>query len=200
MIDKVYEKAFLEGEIIFREGETGEEIYLIDKGEVKIFKEIEGSEKILAVLKEGEVFGEMSVLDGKPRSASAKAIKDTILRIMNREALIEYIRQNPFMEYLVNTLIERLRIADEKIKFLSIKPEEVRLLSFLKWASSTSHFPCDTMKISLFTGLSEKRIKELLAKYKSSFFVKEKDGVIEEIDEKKLEDYKNFLLKEKNIL
>lgn len=196
-MEKIYEKTFLEGEIIFKEGEPGDEIYLIDRGEVKIFKEIEGKEKVLAILGEGEVFGEMSVLDGKPRSASAMATKDTILRIMNREALIEYIKQNPFMEYLINTLIERLRIADEQIKFLSIKPEELRLLSFLKWAKGNLGLPFDIKKITLFTDIPEKKVKELIKKYKEKSFLNEENGELKEINEKKIEDYKNSLLKEK---
>lgn len=192
---KVYEKEFLEGELIFKEGERGDEIYLIEKGEVEIFKEIEGKEKTIAILKEGEVFGEMSALDGKPRSASARALKDTVLRIINREALIEYIKQNPFIEYLINTLIERLRIADEQIKFLSINPEELRFLSFLKWVNREKLFPFDITRISIFTGIKEKKLKELIENYKSKGILKEKNGEVIKVDEQKLDNYKNSLLK-----
>lgn len=192
---KIYEKEFLEGEIIFKEGEKGDEIYLIEKGQVEIFKEIEGKEKIIAILKEGEVFGEMSALDGKPRSASARALKDTILRIMNREALIEYIKQNPFIEYLINTLIERLRIADEQIKFLSISSEELRFLSFLKWINREKLFPCNITKISIFTGIKENKLKELIEIYKLKGIVEEENEEVIRINEQKLDNYKNSLLK-----
>ena len=192
---KVYEKEFFEGEIIFKEGEIGDEIYLIEEGEVEIFKEIEGKEKRIAILKEGEVFGEMSALDGKPRSASARALKDTVLRIMNREALIEYIKQNPFIEYLINTFIERLRIADEQIKFLSISPEELRFLAFLKWVNREKLLPCDIVKISIFTGIKENKLKELIEIYKSMGILEEKDKEVISINEEKLDSYKSSLLK-----
>jgi len=192
---KVYEREFLEGETIFKEGEIGDEIYLIEEGEVEIFKEIEGKEKVIAILKKGEVFVEMSVLDGKPRSASARALKDTVLRIMNKEALIEYIRQNPFIEYLINTLIERLRIADEQIKFLSISPEELRFLSFLKWINREKLLPCNITKISIFTGIKEDKLKELIEIYKLKGILEEENEEIRSINEQKLDNYKNSLLK-----
>jgi len=194
-MSKFYEKTFLEGEIIFKEGEVGEEIYLIEEGEVEIFKEFEGKEKTIAILKEGEVFGEMSVLDGKPRSASARALKDTVLRIMNRESLIEYIKQNPFIEYLINTLIERLRIADEQIKFLSINPEELRFLIFLKWIKSNNYFPFEIKKISIFTGIENKKIEDLIKNYEEKGILKKEKKEIVEIEEEKLEEQKNYLLK-----
>lgn len=191
---KVYEKEFLEGEIIFKEGEIGNEIYLIEEGEVEIFKEIEGKKKTIAILKKGEVFGEMSALDGKPRSASARALKDTVLRIINREALIEYIKQNPFIEYFINTLIERLRIADEQIKFLSINPEELRFLSFLKWINREKLFPCNITKISIFTGIKENKLKELIEIYKLKGILEEENEEVISINEQKLDNYKNSLL------
>ena len=82
-------------------------------------------------MKEGDFFGEMSVIDGSPRSATATAIEPAELVIFDREVFMNQVRENPLIEYVLHTLIRRLRDADEQIKFLLIKNEEKRLIAML---------------------------------------------------------------------
>jgi CRP-like cAMP-binding protein len=70
--------------MIFSEAESGDELYLIRKGAVKIVKIVENQEVLLAVLKEGDIFGEMALLESKPRSASAVAYEDCEVLAVNR--------------------------------------------------------------------------------------------------------------------
>ena len=71
------------GEVIFRQGYPGDNAYIIQEGYVEIYEELpDGGERRIAVLKEGEMFGELAVLDDAPRSASARALKDCVLQIM----------------------------------------------------------------------------------------------------------------------
>ena len=66
-----YEKTLEAGETLFREGDEGDQMYLIKSGKIRIVKEMsKGEEKTLAVLEAGAFFGEMAVLDKRPRSAS----------------------------------------------------------------------------------------------------------------------------------
>jgi len=126
-----YEKKLTPGEIIFKEGDPGNEMYLIKSGSVKITKRIGGKEKVLAVLKEGDFFGEMSVLDGSFRSASATTEEETELVTIDREAFLAQARKNPFIQYVIETLIKRLRETDDMLKFLFIKNEERRLTTYI---------------------------------------------------------------------
>ena len=126
-----YEKKLTPGEIIFKEGDAGNEMYLIKSGSVKITKRIGGKEKVLAVLKEGDFFGEMSVLDGSLRSASATTEEETELITIDREAFLAQARKNPFIQYVIETLIKRLRETDNMLKFLFIKNEERRLTTYI---------------------------------------------------------------------
>jgi CRP-like cAMP-binding protein len=69
------------GEIIFREGDTSDVAYVIVKGKVEIFRSFPSVPQYqLAVLEAGQMFGEMGVMDHAPRSASARALMDTVLR------------------------------------------------------------------------------------------------------------------------
>jgi CRP-like cAMP-binding protein len=70
--------------MIFSEGETGDELYIIQKGSVKIVKIVDNKEVLLAVLKIGDIFGEMAVLESKPRAASAIAYGDCQVLAINR--------------------------------------------------------------------------------------------------------------------
>ena len=70
--------------MIFSEGESGPELYIIQKGSVRITKIVDDAEVMLAILKPGDIFGEMALLEDKPRSASAIAHEDTILLAVNR--------------------------------------------------------------------------------------------------------------------
>ena len=72
---------FVTGEVIFREGDNSDVAYMIVSGKVEIFREAsEKSREQLAILEAGQMFGEMGVLDHAPRSASARALTDTVLR------------------------------------------------------------------------------------------------------------------------
>lgn len=74
---------FKAGEIIFRQGYPADNAYVVESGQVEIFKETPGaSDERIAVLDAGQMFGEYGVLDDAPRSASARALTDVTLKIM----------------------------------------------------------------------------------------------------------------------
>ncbi len=123
--------SFKKGEIIFSEGDTGNEMYLIKSGNVRIYKLTGRIQHTLAVLKEGNFFGEMAILDQSPRSASAEASTDVELVIFDKEAFISNIRKNPFIEFVVNELISRLRVTSNQFKLLAIPDDELRFATVL---------------------------------------------------------------------
>jgi len=100
------------GQYVFREGDYGEELYIIVEGRVRITL----NERTLATLKEREYFGEMSLLDGEPRSASAQAEVDTLL-LRIRQADFHRILARNFDATLavIRTLSRRLRAQLDQI-------------------------------------------------------------------------------------
>jgi len=125
------EKVLKPGEVLFREGDPGDQMYLIRSGKIKITKGEGKEEKVLAVLKEGDFFGEMAIIDGSPRSASALSVDEVKLIIIDKDAFFSKIKENPLIEYVLETLAKRLRAADEQIKLLMIKNEERRVVAML---------------------------------------------------------------------
>src|SRR5215204_4106209 len=85
-------RRFRRGEVIFHIGDPGDALFVIVTGEVKISLPSEtGDEAILATLRDGEVFGELALLDGAPRSASASALMPTETVILPRDRFRELI-------------------------------------------------------------------------------------------------------------
>src|SRR6056297_3893632 len=93
---KKFGKTFMEGDVVFYENEPGKTMYIIYEGEVKITKKARDIETTLAVLKKGDFFGEMSLIDNSPRSATATINKDnTKLIEVDKDIFHNYIASNP---------------------------------------------------------------------------------------------------------
>lgn len=100
-----------EGTVIFQEGEYGDSMYIIYQGEIKIYK----ANTTLAILKEKEVFGELSLLDAESRSASAKAHTDCYIFKIDQEPFFELLDSRPeIARGFIKMLCKRLRILNEK--------------------------------------------------------------------------------------
>lgn len=107
---------------IFREGDVGQEMFVIAEGKVRISKLIPGAgEEALAVLERGSYFGEMAVIEDSPRSADAIAHVPCTLWVIEREKLDQVMFTDKDLAYVllwtfVRTLSERLRETNEKLR------------------------------------------------------------------------------------
>jgi len=108
--------------IILLEDEEGDTLFVILKGKVKVttFSE-SGKEVIFSILNEGDFFGDMSLLDGKPRSATVISIEESELRLIRRNDFNKLIETHPGIALRVlEELTSRLRKADERIESLAL--------------------------------------------------------------------------------
>jgi CRP/FNR family cyclic AMP-dependent transcriptional regulator len=103
--------------VIFEEGSIGDEMYLIHTGSVALTTQRnENGPVTLAVLKPGDFFGEMALVDDSPRSASAVALEDTQLITLDREKFLFTVQQQPqFALSVMHTLCQRLRDLDGRV-------------------------------------------------------------------------------------
>ena len=89
-------RMFKNGEIFFKEGDTGSVAYIINSGSVEVSKEGKDKKKVvLANLETGNIFGEMCLITGQERSATVTALEDTTVTVMSREGLEAVLRDNP---------------------------------------------------------------------------------------------------------
>jgi len=108
---------FSAGEIIFREGDLGTEMYIISEGKVEILNRMGEDDRVLAVLEKGDFFGEMSVLEDLPRAATARALTDSRLLQINGSTFDQMLQSNPEIAVrMMRKLSRRLRETDELLK------------------------------------------------------------------------------------
>jgi len=118
--------------LLFRDGDPGEEMYIIQSGRVKISKRIRGVEKTLATLEKGEFFGEMAILNDKPRSATAETLDNCDMLVIDRKTFDTLIRGNAEIAVrFIKRLADRLREANAQMEALMIKDNTSRLVSIL---------------------------------------------------------------------
>lgn len=117
------------GEVLFREGETGDVMFVIQSGEVSISKSVGGSDKILAKLGPGEFFGEMAILNGKPRTATARVVTKAKVLVIEARTLEEMLARNAEIALrLIKKLAKRLDSADTLVEILLHRDPKARVL------------------------------------------------------------------------
>lgn len=129
---KAREKKYAENEVIFYEGDASTAVYVIVSGCVELSKETHDGPVLLATLGPGEMFGEMGILDGNPRSATAMAIQESMIQVVARKDFLRSLREEPDQAMAVmHKLVERLRGADSLLAGAQHKPEKRGLLGTL---------------------------------------------------------------------
>ncbi len=126
-------RAFPAGTILFREGEAGGEMFVIVSGRIRVTRTVRGVEKVLTTLPAGEFFGEMSLLNNRPRSASASVAEDAELIVVGPadfDALIHHDRQVAVR--LVRRLARRLEEANRDISILMYRDARSRVAYALR--------------------------------------------------------------------
>lgn len=108
---------FRQGETIFHQGDPGQMLYLIQSGQVRIYvMGDEGQEMSVVLDGPGDIFGELAVIDGLPRSASVVALEDTIVLTLGRELFREHMRRSPqFALNFMKALSVRVRYSTQQV-------------------------------------------------------------------------------------
>ena len=106
------------GEVIFKEGDLGTEMFIIHEGKVEILKQVEGGEsKPLVAFEKGDFFGEMAILEDLPRTATARALTPATLLTINGSTFDQMLRANPEIAVrMMRKLSRRLRETDLLLK------------------------------------------------------------------------------------
>ena len=129
----LYVNTYHRGQLIFQEGEDGNALFVVLKGRVKVcLYDEEGREYVLDVIGKDGFFGELALIDELPRSANAIAMEASDLLIVRRADFTKLLMENPSISVnILKVLAGRLRVADERIKWLAFLNVEGRILKYL---------------------------------------------------------------------
>lgn len=133
LIDLSKRRRYPSGSIVLYKDDIGDVIYLILKGKVKVVLiDEDGREIILSILKTGNYFGEMSVIDRLPRSATVVTMEDSEFLVISQVSLTDHIYKNPGIAIkLLKEISRRLREADEQIGSLALLDVRGRVAGIL---------------------------------------------------------------------
>jgi CRP/FNR family cyclic AMP-dependent transcriptional regulator len=170
-----YVKTFEPGEVLFKEGEPGDVMFIIIQGEVEIRKRTSAkTARTLITFQEGDIFGEMSLIEKKPRSATAIALTPCRTLVMNEALLDNMIENNPdFAKKMIRILSERIRKANLIIQNISSTNRKNQIFNGLKTFAQKkgiSTFKGHRVSLSEFNdwarnrlGIGEKELKQTIA-------------------------------------
>jgi len=177
------------GTMVFSDSQSGNDLFIIKEGQVKITKVVNGKEVMLAMLKKGDMFGEMALLENKPRSASAIATEDTILMTVNRKNFDQMVATQPqLVATLTTTLAERIwsmhrklansglsNLPERMVDMLALQIEKNKVAASSHDAFQTDYTP---QNIAELCGIDSNSQREVIEKFMQLAHVKYNRGKI----------------------
>ncbi|MFP3870501.1 MAG: cyclic nucleotide-binding domain-containing protein [Syntrophobacteria bacterium] len=119
-------RIFQKGETIIQEGTSGAFAYVVSSGFVEVSKKVKGEKFVLSKLGEGSIIGEMSLIDGKPRSATVTALEDTEVKVITRQRMEHLLEKNPrALVPLLKQVFQRLRYLNQMVTAFCGQVEQV---------------------------------------------------------------------------
>jgi CRP-like cAMP-binding protein len=164
-IDKMFEhvviRRYAADAQIFYKGDPGSSMMAVLRGRVVIrAPSSDGKEVILNIINEGEIFGEIALLDGKERTADATAMTDCELLVIARRSFLPLLERPDFMRELLNVLCERLRRTSEQVEDVLFLDVAARIAKTLLRFAKADDAPQPSARIVL--GLSQREIGNLI--------------------------------------
>lgn len=121
------------GTVLFREGDPGNQMYVVQSGEVELRRQSGASERVIAVLTSGQFFGEMAILKGRPRSATAVVRHDARLLVIGATTFEAMLRARPEIALrIISTLTDRIEAANQQIELLLLPSPNHRVVQCLR--------------------------------------------------------------------
>ena len=129
----VKQREFKNGELIYLEGETGKNIYIIESGLVKLYRSNkEGNQYILRLLKAGDFFGELVLFKEEELSSSAEAVGDCTICMLPKNGLEKLIKSSPELSYkLLSAITSRLNKTENKLQSLALEDAKEKTMRLL---------------------------------------------------------------------
>jgi len=191
-------RAFAKGMIIFHKGSLGQNLYLIESGKIRIFVlSRDGREITLNVYGAGECFGELTLLDGLPRSAGAIALEDTVTYTLHRDDFRRHLQSCPNMAITILEVVSmRLRYSTLQIEGFAFMDAYGRVAAKLLELADRYGVPKDGIEIDLamtqselasWLAVSRESVNKVLGVFKDQGVIDIDRGIIVVLDPGSLE-------------
>jgi CRP-like cAMP-binding protein len=200
-------REFPKGTVLFREADSGKEMYVIQSGQVAISKKVRDVEKVLATLGPGEFFGEMAIISNKPRTATASVAEPARLLVIDPKTFEAMVRGNAEIAIrMIKKLADRLQEADAQIENLLLRDAKSRVVHHFAHAAETRgkvtpqgyRVEVALSSLSSALGIKKEQLDGVVEQLTKSKLVAVHEDAVVVPDVKKLREYLEFLeMKEK---
>ena len=158
------------GDVLFNEGDEAEELFVVASGRIAMAnRSIDGRESVLALMEAGDLFGEMPLFDGQPRSADARALEPSQVHAVAYAPLRELLQQEPGMLWgVVAMLARRLRTMDVALAdavFLDVTGRTAKRLLELAGEADEFQLPITQEELAGLVGASRERVNKALSSF-----------------------------------
>jgi CRP-like cAMP-binding protein len=170
-------RRFTAGAMLFEEGAPAFEAFLLQEGRVRLLKRVAMTDRSLAVVKEGELFGEGALLEGGVYSSSAVAISDGVVLALDRPTFRGLLEKHPLVgTRVVDQLVRRLREAEDQIEIMMLRGVQSKVTSaLLKLAGRATGFAelnISPVELSTRVGLDVEAVKRTVARLRDRQYIR----------------------------
>ena len=170
IVDEAHDRDLQRGDIIFREDDPPDELYIVLSGRIAIVnKSIDGRESMVALMEPGDLFGEMGLFDGKGRSAQARALEDSVVTCIPYLPVRSLYEETPiYLWQVIQMLAGRLRNMDEALAdsvFLDVTGRTAKKLLELAGESEEFSLPITQEELAGMVGASRERVNKAIAAF-----------------------------------
>jgi CRP-like cAMP-binding protein len=175
------------GEIIFREGEQGSELYILQEGRVRLVKRVRAVEKSLLILRPGDLFDENALVDGYPRTCSAISLTECTTLVLDVATFESLVRTDSAIALrLVRLLVRRLKEAEDQIENMLIRDAQSKIVNTLLKLAQESRsrgehggIGLSPMELSSRVGLDVDTVKRGVQQLRDSQYLQIREEKIE---------------------
>jgi CRP-like cAMP-binding protein len=166
--DRAVECSYARNEVLFRQGDAAEELFIVNAGRIAIAQQAgDGRESVVAVLEDGALFGELGLFDDAPRSADARALTDSTVVVLRYEPVRDVLRAQPELLWvIVRLLAGRLRATDEALAdavFLDVPARTAKRLLELAGSRDRFALPITQEELAAMVGASRERVNKAIS-------------------------------------
>ena len=176
-----YGRPFVQGDILFREGEPATHAFVLQQGRIRLLKRVRMVERSVSVLRQGDLFGEGALLDAALRLSTAVALSDGVMLALDRTALREVVESHPAVaQRILAQLVRRLRDAEDQIEVLMLRDTQSKVVSaLLKMAQARGavsegsvELPLSPVDLSSRVGLDVETVKRTVQRLRDQQYLR----------------------------
>ncbi len=187
---------FRAGEIVFAEGASGTDAYVLHQGRVRLSRHIRGVERSMSTVKPGDIFGEFAIFGDAPRSCTATTLTEAVVVVLTREALLPLLSEQPSVALrLISQLARRLRDTEDRIETTFIPDHDSRILRVLLALADTNRphdgateraetvaIPLSPIELAIRVGIDLGAVKVVMQRLRDKKYVRLTSDSIELLD------------------